>query len=162
MARRRDIPAAELDLIPVLSLIVHIVPMLLLNVRFMDLASLQVGGPVLPTLDAPSPQVLEEQEKNVVSVRIEAEGFVVGGLDGDPRIPCNGICEPKTYDFVALRNAMIRAKQQRPSEQRVVIVPQKNTAFEVLVGVMDACRQDADKQPLFTEPLLAAPATPTP
>jgi biopolymer transport protein ExbD len=158
MARRRHIPDAELDLIPVLSLIVHIVPMLLLNVRFVELSSVPVGGPVVPTLDAPSPQVLEEQDKNLVSVRVEAEGFVVGGVDGDPRVPCNGICGPGTYDYVGLRNRLQRAKQLQPAEQRVVIVPRKDTAFEVLVGVMDACRQDGTGQPLFPQPLLAGPS----
>lgn len=157
MARRRPIPEAELDLIPVLSLIVHIVPMLLLNVRFMELTSMGVGGPVVPTLDAPSPQVMEEQDRNLVSVRVEPEGFLVSGGDGDPRVPCNGICGPGTYDFVGLRSRLERAKQLKPAEQRVVIVPRKDTPFEVLVGVMDACRQDQNGQPLFPEPLLAGP-----
>lgn len=157
MARRRPIPQAELDLIPVLSLIVHIVPMLLLNVRFMDLAAVPVGGPVVPSVDAPSPRVMEKQDLQVISVRVEPEGFVVGGVSGDPRVPCKGVCGPGTYDFVELRKLLVRAKGLKPAEERVVIVPRKDTPFEVLVGVMDACRRDAGGKPLFSQPLLAGP-----
>jgi len=154
--RRRPIEAAELDLIPVLSLIVHIVPMLLLNVRFIELASVDVGGPVLPTLDAPSTRVLQEQDQKVVSVRVEAEGFVLSGLDGDPRIPCMGVCTADTYDYAGLRARLTTAHAARPGEQRLVIVPGAETEMSVLIRVMDAARETGTGAPMFGEPLLAA------
>ena len=154
--RRRTIEPAELDLIPVLSLIVHIVPMLLLNVRFMDLGAADVGGPVLPTLDTPSMRVLEDQDRKVVSVRVEAEGFLLGGVEGDPRVPCLGACGPETYDYAGLRERLVRAYAARPGERRLVIVPGPGTEMEVLIRVMDAAREDGTGLPMFGEPLLAA------
>lgn len=155
---RREIPAAELDLIPVLSLIVHIVPMLLLNVRLMDMAGVKVGGPVVPVLDAPSTSVMEEQEKNLVSVQITGQGFNVSGVG---MVPCLGNCTPETYDYAGLRSALEQAHQTHPNEQRVILAPAQGIAFDILIRTMDAARVDSNNQPLFPVPLLTEPV-PTP
>jgi hypothetical protein len=117
---RREIPPAELDLIPVLSLIVHLVPMLLLNVRFMDMAAVAVKGPVLPVVEAPAQEKREEQEQKLVAVRIEAEGLVVEGTDGDPRLSCGGPCTVHNVDFAALAVLLERAKLRHPGIVRIL------------------------------------------
>jgi biopolymer transport protein ExbD len=155
--RRRVETGAELDVIPVLSLIVHLIPMLLLSVRFSTLAQLEAGGPLVPRTAPPSPAALVEQERDVVSVRITPEGFLTGG-DGaaDPRIPCHGACTPETYDYPALAQAMRAAKRLHPSETRVVVVPDGEVPYEVVVRVFEAARGDG-ASPLFPMPMLAAP-----
>ena len=90
MSRRsRRVPVeASLDLIPVLSLVVHIIPMLLLAVRFATIAQMNVDSPVLEATPAPSAGAWDAQQDRVVSVTITREGFVTGGTgDADPRIP---------------------------------------------------------------------------
>lgn len=162
MARRRLHVDAELDVIPVMSLIVHLIPMILLSVRFMSLAHVPGQGPVVPTREATGPEQLAEQQARVVSVRIGGEGFVVGGLAaGEPRIPCAGACAPETYDYASLNRTMALVKQAHPEEQRVVLVPEPAVPYEVLVRVMDATRArktDKGEQVLFPVPLLAAGA----
>ncbi len=160
--RRPRLPVGfELDLIPVMSLIVHIVPMLLLGIRFSTVSALPAGGPVLPVEPAPGPTEFQEQEDKVVSVRITSQGFVVGGTpDADPRIPCRGDCALETYDYAALSQAMIAAKARQPTERRVVIVPEPWVPFEVLVRVLDHTRaigSGSDQRDLFPVPLLATP-----
>ncbi|HND32552.1 MAG TPA: biopolymer transporter ExbD [Myxococcota bacterium] len=155
---RREIPPAELDLIPVLSLIVHLVPMLLLNVRFMDMAAVPVRGPVLPVVEAPAQEKIEEQEQKLVAIRIEAEGLVVEGADGDPRLSCGGPCTVANVDFAGLSVLLERAKARHRAERRVVIVPRKDSSFELLVRLMDTCRKDSSGAELFPEPLLAGAA----
>lgn len=159
--RARRLPVGfEIDLIPVMSLIVHIIPMLLLGIRFATLSVVPTGGPVVPVEQAPGAELLEQQDEKVVSVRITPEGFVVGGSGAaDPRIPCRGTCAADTYDYRALTEAMLAAKARLPAERRVVIVPHPALPFEVVVRVMDATRsvREGDTQrDLFPVPLLAA------
>ncbi len=158
MARRRVDSTAELDVIPVMSLIVHLIPMLLLSVSFISLAQVTGQGPVLPSTPAPTGDALAEQELRVVSVRITAEGFVVGGGDSaDPRIPCRGGCTPDSYDYASLTSAMVAAKRLHPDEQRIVLAPAPEVPYDVLVRVMDATRVVPGTQTaLFPVPLIAA------
>lgn len=160
MARRRVEQASDLDVLPVMSLIVHLIPMLLLAVRFVTLSQVPASGPVLPSSPAPSSEAFEEQEEKVVSVQITPEGFVVGGGDAvDPRIPCNGGCTPDTYDYASLNRALIAAKRLHPTENRVVLAPGPTIAYDVLVRVMEASRARGDNgELLFPAPLIAAGA----
>lgn len=160
MASRRVETTSELDVIPVMSLIVHLIPMLLLSVRFVSLSQMSAEGPVVPSSQAPSTDAFAEQEKRVVSVVITPEGFVVGGSDAaDPRIPCLGACTPDTYDYASLNRAMVAAKRLHPTENRVVLAPAPTIPYDVLVRVMEASRTRADGgEPLFPTPLIAAGA----
>lgn len=161
MARPRRVDvSAELDVIPVMSLIVHLIPMLLLSVRFLTLSQIQSEGPLVPTSPAPSNDAYAEQERKLVSVRITPEGFVVGGGDAaDPRIPCIGACAPDTYDYASLNQAMVAAKRIHPDETRVVLAPEPSIPYDVLVRVMDATRARARSgEALFPAPLIASAA----
>ncbi len=164
-ARKRVEGAFELDVTPILSLIVHLIPMLLLAVRFTTLNELPASGPVLPTQEAPSQQAYARQSSKVVSVRIGAAGFVVGGVSGiDPVIGCTGDCGPATYDYTRLGNALRAARQEHPDEQRVVVAPEGPVPFEVIARVMATARayrnEGGAEVPLFAQPLLAAPPAP--
>lgn len=157
MARRRGLEDSGpgLDLIPVLSLVVHLVPMLLLSVRFMTVVQLVARGPVVPALDAPNAGALRDQSQRVVSVEVDDQGFRVGGAEGlDPRIPCRGACGPDTYDFEALAGALRTLKQAHPDERRVVVAPTDAVPFDVVARVMATAQADG-AQELFPEPLLA-------
>ncbi len=152
---------SELDVTPILSLIVHLIPMILLAVNFRSFAQVAAGGPVLPSEEAPSAGVLKQQSRQVVSVRILPDGFVVGGAgEADSVLPCRGPCRDDTYDYAALRYALRAAKAQHPTETRVVVAPERDVPFAVVVRVMDAARETRDakgvRTPLFPNPLLAS------
>ena len=150
-----------LDLTPILSLIVHLLPLLLILVRFRQLAEIEVRGPVIPPAPAPSEGAYATQAQRVVSVTVSRDGFVVGGAgEGDPRIPCRGACAAETYDFVALTGVLREAKRLHPEEKRVVIAPASDVPYEVVVGVMDAARSWSEggvERPLFSDAILASP-----
>ena len=158
VAKRFEVNA-ELDLIPVLSLIIHIVPMLLVCVRFLTVAQIEASGPVVPIRDAPDAQTLTEQEERVVSVRIGPRGFTVGGAGwADPDIACLGTCSEGGYDYVGLGRALADAHARLPDERRVVIAPSPDTPYEVMVRVLDVAREDPTSgTPMFPTPLIAAP-----
>lgn len=164
-ARRRVEGTFDLDVTPILSLIVHLIPMILLAVRFTTLNELSARGPVLPTQEAPSQQAYARQSSKVVSVRITGAGFVVGGVTGiDPVIACKGDCGPTTYDYAQLGSALRTARQEHPDEQRVVVAPEGPVPFEVIALVMATARayrnEGGAEVPLFAQPLLAAPPPP--
>lgn len=149
---------ASVDLTAVLSVIVHLIPMLLLLVRFRQIAELDASATVIPALPAPGAVALADQADRVVSVRITAEGFLVGGTGaGEPFVPRAG----EAYDYAGLRLALAQAKELHPQERRVVIVPAGDVPYEVLVDVMDAARSrpvgDGREAELFPVPLVAAP-----
>lgn len=153
---RRGLPRSVpgLDLIPILSLVVHLVPMLLLSVRFLHVTQVDARGPVVSVMDAPDEGSLSEQQSKVVSVEITIEGFWVGGDPTlDPKIPCVGACTPETYDYAGLSRAMVGLKRVHPDERRVVIAPSRDVPFEVVARAMAAAR--GEKGELFSEPLMA-------
>ena len=157
-SRARTPEGADLDVVPIMSLIMHLIPMLLLSVRFTYLAQLP-SGRVVPSVPAPSGEALAEQEAKVVSVRITPQGFAVGGLGGDHVIPCTAaLCTPDTYDYASLTAAMVEAKERHPTENRVVVAPGRDTPYEVVINVMAATRSRGKggfKQMLFPDALLA-------
>ena len=159
MARARLEELAELDMVPIMSLIVHLIPMLMLCVRFTLLAQLPTAGHILPSVPAASRQVFEAQEENVVSVRIAPLGFVVGGLGASESIPCKVLpCTAESYDYARLTDLMAEAKQLHPNETRVVIAPEREVSYEVVILVMSATRErvsGAQHEPLFPDALLA-------
>jgi biopolymer transport protein ExbD len=159
--RARQPTVANVDLTAVLSVVVHLIPMLLLLVRFRQIAQLDASGGVVPALPAPSAVALAEQADRIVSVRITGQGFYVGGAgDTEPFLPCAGTCAAETYDYTRLAQTMLVAKDLHPDERRVVLVPSPEVPYDVVVDVIDAVRArdvGGKEVPLFPVPLIAAP-----
>ncbi len=162
--RARAPTVANVDLTAVLSVVVHLIPMLLLLVRFKQIAQLDVSGSVIPALPSPSAVALADQADRVVSVRITDTGFYVGGAgEAAPFLPCRGPCAPDTYDYAALTQVMLVAKELHPDERRIVIAPGPDVAYDVVVDVIDAVRArkvGEGEKLLFPVPLIAAPEAP--
>lgn len=157
MKRRRIRVDAALNLAPILSLVIHLIPVLLIAARFRELAQLDAEARVIPAVRTDDGARLSEQAEQVVSVTVDGQGFVVsGGGEGSSRVPCRGTCAPATYDGVALRLALTQVKARRPAEDRVVFVVDPSIPFEVVVGAMDAARGSPDGPRLFAQPLLVA------
>lgn len=166
--RRRTDASFELDLVPILSLIVHLLPMLLLVVRFVSLAEHPVSQPPAQATEAPSREKLDEQESERVVVRIGAGGFVVTGAgEGDLPIPCRAQpCTAGNYDYSALREALSRAKGSHPGIEQVLVVPEPSVTYAAIIGVFDVARGKKGDPPLFADPVLVsgakAPNAPSP
>lgn len=149
---------AILDVTPVMSVIVHLIPMLMLSVRLITLAQLSTQGPPLPTRSAPDQAAYEEQQSERVAVGIRPDGFsVLGSTTGF--VPCKGPCSPDTYDYAELNRALVDAKQAHPDEKRVIIAPHADAPYDVVIRTMDTARvRTGTDEVLFPDPLLAAPA----
>lgn len=158
--RRRTDASFDLDLVPILSLIVHLLPMLLLVVRFVSLSEHPVSQPPARATEAPSREKLDAQEKERVVVRIGATGFVVTGAgEGDLPIPCTPQpCAANTYNYAALRDALSRASGNHPGLNQVLVVPEANVTYAAIIGVFDVARGKKDEKPLFSDPVLVTGA----
>ncbi len=156
--RERNPVGAEIDLTPVLSTIVHIIPIVLIAVRFVTQYQHPMDQAPIHSTDAPSREKLEAQERERVVIKVGAAGFVVRGAgEGESTLPCRAPCAPADYDYAALSDAMVAARARHPAETQVVVVPEAAVTYEVLVGVFDAAtqRRDGDRvTALFGQPVL--------
>lgn len=144
----------KIDLTPVLSLIVHLIPMLLLAVRFDTLAQRETNSPPMQATDAPSRAIADKQDETRPAVRITEEGFVVRGAGlTQTTVPCIGACTFETYDYDGLGRLLEEAKANRPGELGVVIAPDESITYDVVVRVFDAAGRRGDRT-LFPQPLI--------
>lgn len=166
--RARNPVGAELDLTPVLSTIVHIIPIALIAVRFVTLHEHRLDSPPLVAEEAPSQQLADEQDKERVVVRILATGFEVrGGEVGESTVPCVAPCAPENYDYEALNVLMVGAHARHPNARQVVVAPDSGIPYQTIIGVFDAVTETKSsgvRKPLFPEPVLVdgADARPVP
>lgn len=164
--RERNPVGAELDLTPVLSTIVHIIPIVLIAVRFVTQVQHPMDSPPVHSTEAPSREKLEAQERDRVVIRVNSKGFEVrGSADAQADLACRAPCAPVDYDYRGLNDAMVAARARHPAETQVVVIPEGEVTYEVLVGVFDAVteRRDGDHvTPLFGQPVLVNGAEPTP
>ncbi len=156
--RVRNPVGAELDLTPVLSTIVHIIPIALIAVRFVTLHEHRVDAPPLVAEVAPSQALVEEQEREQVIVRILTTGFQVRTGDaGEVNLPCQAPCEPENYDYVALNELMVRAHAAKPGARQVLVAPARAVPYQTIIGVFDAVTETdigGARRALFAEPVL--------
>lgn len=159
MRERRLRVDARIDLVPILSLIIHLIPVLLIAARFRELAQLDAEARVIPAVRTEDGARLAEQSEQVVSVRIDREGFRVGGGGAEEmRVPCRGACAPETYDRPALTSALAAVKARLPSEDRVVLVVDPAVPYAVVVLAMEAARGEPGGPVLFPKPILVVAA----
>lgn len=156
--RKRHPVSAEIDLTPVLSTIVHIIPIVLIAVRFVTVNEHIVENPTITASEAPSREKLDAQDAERVVVRVLPTGFVIrGSSEGEATLPCRAPCGPDDYDFASLSDAMVAARQRHPATNTVIVAPDGAIPYAVIIGVFDAATQRVSGDvvlPLFSDPVL--------
>jgi hypothetical protein len=163
-AKKRGTAAEELNLVPIMNLVTILIPFLLMAAQFVSYA---VIDSTLPAIGPPVEAEEEPDEKPLnLSVMITDEGFTVsgnhpelenegGGDEGEEKgatlectIPgCDysgGMGPEEAYDVRGLRDLLGRIKDDKPEEKNVILVPEPDLDYEVLVMAMDATREDPD------------------
>lgn len=140
----------ELNLAPMLDIIVSIVPMLLMSVAFVHLM----------VIETPVPQVVEKaiaaaNEKNKDQVQIllrvsKTGGFIYTVTDKsgskDISIPNKGT----ELDLEGLQKETLALKTSHPDVFRLELNPEENVALDQIVAVMDRIRTSGSKDVKFT------------
>lgn len=164
--KKRGEESEELNLVPIMNLVTILIPFLLMAAQFVSYA---VIDSTLPAIGPPVPVEEEPEEKPLnLSVMVTTEGFTLsgehpelknegGGDEGEEKnttIECltpgcsyesgSGEGPAETYDIGELRALLGRIKDDKPEERNVILVPDHDVPYEVLVMTMDATREDPD------------------
>ncbi len=134
--RRRTIAEVELSLIPVMSLLVVLVPMLLQTAVFETVAAIPMN---LPSAD--QVRYLEELDPSTLAdaltLAVTDRGFVLAsGRKTLARIPRAG----GGYDFAALSRELAAAKARQPREEAITLLLEDQIIYDDIVRAMDRCR----------------------
>lgn len=149
--KKRIPPAEEVNLVPIMNLVTILIPFLLMAIQFVSLA---VIDSTLPAIGPPQEQEEDPDQKPLnLSIIVTDEGYTVGGADAvlkpegenaGPTVPCkeSGCPSPESYDVDELRRLLNLVKDEYPNDENVILVPESNVHYGVLVVTMDATRED--------------------
>lgn len=134
-------PTGDLNLMPVMNLFLILVPFLLVTATFVELAVLDIS---LPEMQANSRQAQQQQQAperkpvvlNLLAIRengieLKSPTFTFGLI---PR-------QADGYDYNLLKSYLTQVKQKFPDAVDVVIAPEDNIRYQVVIDVMDRCRE---------------------
>ncbi len=144
-ARRREVPDADLNLIPIMNLFVALIPFLLLSAVFFHLRVIRGS---VPAATEGQTDIAKGPDTVTVTVQIDpAEGFHVSASSATlapdemaklgRTIPKKG----KAYDYAALGQVMRSVKRQWDQSDTVIIVADPKVKYKELVETMDAARE---------------------
>lgn len=153
MGKKRHGQMEDLDLVPIMNLVTILIPFLLMAASFVTLAAIDS---TLPALGEPQPSTEKPDEEPLnLSVAITDQGFTVMGSDatlkpeGDQKGATLGCSKPDcptpdSYDYKELTRLLAQIKDRWEAEENVILVPESQIQYEVLVLTMDATREDRE------------------
>lgn len=141
----------ELDLAPLLAVMVKLVPVLLLSSAFVQMMVIETE---LPQVVSQAIQRQDDQ-KNPTTVALEVdskEGIrIVITEKGQEKVETVAL-KSGTYDLETLHNKLVAVKKLHPEIFKMEISPDDKVAYDDIVKIMDAARQARDntiKFPVF-------------
>ena len=160
----------QLSILPIMNLVSILIPFLLMTSQFAQISAIETLAPVLPSPGAPSDAA---DEPVTLLVQLSRGGIKVAGADAvfqagpgaSPLIPCkSGFCAgADSYDWAGLTAALSRIKDAFPDQDQLLLLPDENVPYEVIVRAMDASRADPSvrgldgrPRPLFPRVILAS------
>jgi biopolymer transport protein TolR len=152
---KRAEKAEDLNLVPIMNLVTILIPFLLMASSFVTLAAIDS---TLPAIGAPPTETPDEDEEKLnLSIVITNEGWTIAGADAvlgsseegedaGPTVPCTKPGCPTTdaYDKKELTRILGTIKDRFPDEENVILVPESEVPYEVLILTMDSTRDDPD------------------
>ena len=133
-SRKRRSTDADLDITSFMNLMVILIPFLLLNAVFTQVAVLQVSLPK----DGGSAAGNEPKKPLVLEVMVYGDRFIVADRQTGPLKTIPAIAEK--HDFKALNNYLREVKTQHPTVTEATILLEQETSYDNLIQTMDAVR----------------------
>lgn len=144
--RHKEHGAGELNLVPYMDIVVNLILFLMLSsTGLTQFGVINVSAPTIGGGEA------AEEKTDVplnLTVAIIEKGFYVSGTGGNLAAAGNSTSEPtiaKTggdYDYAALKKQMVELKSLFPKETKLIITGNSDIAYDVIIKVMDATRND--------------------
>lgn len=143
----------ELDLAPLLAVMVKLVPVLLVSSAFVNLMVIETELPQAIQ------QQIQENKENEKSVQIHMNVSNQGGIKIDV-INENGSTESLMvqnaqngeFDFKAVNKTLVGIKLKHPDVFKLTIYPEGNVNYKHIIKLMDQARKSGDaniKFPIF-------------
>ncbi len=153
--RNRPETDTELNLAPIMNMVVILIPLLLLSVVFLKVGVVNVSTPKL----APGPSSESPPDEGLgLTVMVDEAGLTIAGREGVLR-PLPGCPEPgptvcareiaavddpeaaaAAHDWRALYNELAALKAAHPHETTVTIKAADDVPYAVIVRLMDVAR----------------------
>lgn len=139
----------ELDLAPLLAVMVKLVPVLLISSAFVQVMSVETE---LPQAVKEAVQK-QEDDKSLASVQLSVsskEGIkVIIAKDGQQKTDLVPLKADGSFDLPALHKEMQKVKAENPKVFRIELAPEGDVAYKELVKIMDETRKSRDSSVRF-------------
>jgi hypothetical protein len=161
---KRELPDEEpLNLVPIMNLVTILIPVLLMAIKSLELAvidtTLPAIGPPTESAEVPeNPPLALKLAVTNMGLRIlgankylypEGAPVAAEGEKTPPTVPCksNSTCRGiDDYDWADLGQKLYMIKQEAQKDERdsdnIVLIPEGNLRYEILVRVMDVSRNN--------------------
>jgi biopolymer transport protein ExbD len=139
----------ELDLAPLLSVMVKLVPVLLISSAFVQVMVIETELPqaVKEALDQ------QEKDKNLASIQLDVsrkDGIkVIIAKEGQQKVDVVPNTSDGSFDLKGLHKELQKVKAENPKVFRIEVAPEGNVSYKELVRIMDEARKSRDKDVRF-------------
>ena len=160
MSRKKSFVQEKVEapnMVPIMNLMTILIPFILLSVQFVHLAVIDSS---LPAIGAPkaNSETVDDKPPLMLTVAVTDRGFIVGGnaailstgeeevgqitdvaqaVEREPTIPVDN---EGNYLYEKLTELLVKEKAEYPDEQNVILIPESEIIYEVIIGTMDATR----------------------
>ena len=124
----------DVNLTAVMNIFLILIPFLLLTASFVRLAVLEM---TLPDLERAGRQSSILTGRVVVNVLFIRENSI---QLKSPEISLAQVPKVAEYDWEALRSQLEQVKIKYPESMDVIITPESTIRYEIIIAVMDICR----------------------
>ncbi len=141
----------DLNLAPILDIIVSVVPLLLLSVAFIQVKMIDTS---VPQVVAEAAQRANEKSETTVALKVsKTKGFTLEVTKDGKMVPVTIPNKNEAWDLDGLQAAAFNAKAANPEVFRLDMNPEADVNLSELVTVMDKLRRSPDsKKTTFRDP----------
>jgi biopolymer transport protein ExbD len=133
----------DLNLAPILDIIVSIVPLLLLSVAFVQVKMIDTS---VPQVVAEAAQRANEKSETTVTLKVsKTKGFTFEVMKDGKKTPTDVPNANGGWNLTGLVNAAFVIKQKNPEVFRVDLAPEGDVDLNALVSVMDKLRRSRSR-----------------
>ena len=138
----------ELDLAPLLAVMVKLVPVLLVSSAFMQVMIIETDLP-----QAVKEAIVQNNEKPKATIQLEISkksGIkVIVAKDGSQKVDQIAMKSESDYDLPGLHKFLQHVKAENPEVFRIELAPEANVPYKDIVKIMDEVRKSRDKDIRF-------------
>ena len=141
----------DLNLAPILDIIVSIVPLLLMSIAFVQVKMIDSS---VPQVVAEAARRADDKSPTTVTLKVsKLKGFTFEVTKDGHAVPVAVANQGGAWDLTALNVAAFGIKQKNPEVFRVDLAPEADLNLNELVSVMDNLRRTPDAQKVaFVDP----------